>query len=115
MRALGAFGLGLVSFVLFMFIGESAGLMPAFITMAVYFFGCQFLLSRGNPEAHHEDWLIMVALDSVMLTSVMLMIAIENPNVFVEQGLGALVATCGGTYSGAFAASLSARRSATRH
>lgn len=115
MKLLGAFGLGVFSFLLFMFVGESVSLMAGFIALALYFFLCQFLLSRGNPEAHHEDWPIMLSLDAVMLVCLFFMIAIEKQSVIFSQAQGILVSTCGGTYAGAVAASFTARRAALRH
>jgi uncharacterized membrane protein len=69
-----AFFLGLVSFFLFFFIGETTshylgnvGLIAAFILMAAYFFICQFRLSRGNPNAYRKDWPVMLALDVIWI------------------------------------------------
>jgi hypothetical protein len=50
-KALIAFFLGLFSFFVPMFVGESAGLFAAFTSLTVYFFVCQFLLSRRNVDA----------------------------------------------------------------
>ena len=68
-----AFFLGLFSFFLFMFIGEklsyhygNVGLFITFVVMLVYFFTCQFFLSRGNPNAYRKDWPIMLALDAAL-------------------------------------------------
>jgi len=116
-KALIAFFLGLLSFLLFMFVGETlmhvlgdAGLFLAFILMAVYFFICQSLLSRGNPVAYRKDWPIMLALDSILLLSVFAMVLTERLEVILAQGLGILLSCCGGTFAGAVAASLAARR-----
>jgi len=117
-KALMAFFLGLLSFILFMFVGEAAmyhigeavGLFVALILMAAYFFICQFLLSRGNPNAHRKDWPIMLALDSVPLLLVFIMALAERREVILSQGLGILISCCGGTLAGAVAASVAARR-----
>lgn len=115
-RGLVAFFLGLLSFFLFMFIGETlsyrygdAGLFVTFVPMSVYFLTCQFFLSRGNPNAYRTDWPIMLALDSVLLLVLISMVLTENREVILVQGLGILVSCCGGTWAGALAASLRAR------
>lgn len=116
-RGVVAFFLGLLSFFLFMFIGEkltydygNAGWFVTFILMFVYFFPCQFFLSRGNPNAYHEDWPIMLALDIIWIAAFIVMIWTERRVVAFVQGLGILVSCLGGTWAGAFAASMKARR-----
>ena len=79
MKALGAFGL--VFFLLYMYVGESAGDGAAFAALAVYFLACQSLLSRGQVDAHREDWPIMLALDGVMLAVAMMVFLVEKPRV----------------------------------
>ena len=120
-KALIAFFLGLFSFFLFMFIGETllhyygnVGLAAAFILMAAYFFICQFLLSRGNPNAFPKDWPIMLALDAVLLFILIPMALLETQEVVLAQGSVILLSCCGGTLAGAFAASKVARRKARR-
>lgn len=110
MKALGALGLGLFSFFLFMFIGETFGLLAAFVALAIYFFLCQFLLSKRHADALREDWPVMLALDAAMLASFALMLVLEKASVILSQGPGILFATLGGTCGGAAAASLCARR-----
>jgi len=117
-----AFLLGLFAFFLFMFIGETgmsrlgdvAGLIVAFILMAAYFFICQFLLSRGNPDAYRKDWPVMLALDAILLVALFFMILAERREVVLSQGLGILIFCCGATFAGAVAASIAARRKAKR-
>jgi hypothetical protein len=116
-KALIAFLLGLFSFLLFMFVGETAsyhlgdvGFILAFILMAAYFFFCQFLLSRGNPYAYRKDWPIMLALDAILIVAVFIMVLVEKPQVVLSQGLGILLSCCGGTFAGAVVASLAARK-----
>jgi hypothetical protein len=117
-RLSGAFLLGLSSFVLMMLVGESLlkpfgetmALVVTFSSLAVYFFICQFLLSRGNPDALRTDWRIMLALGAVPLVSVVIMILVERVDVILAQGTGILLASCGGIFAGAFAASRAARR-----
>jgi hypothetical protein len=106
----GAFVLGLVSFLLLMFVGEAAGLPAAFASLAVYFFVSQLLLSRGNRDAWRADWPIMLTLVAVPLLSVVIMSLVERPDVVLSQGPGTLLASCGGTFAGAVVASLAARR-----
>jgi uncharacterized membrane protein (UPF0136 family) len=112
-----AFILGVFSFFLFMFIAETlmyrygnAGLFVAFVVMFVYFFACQFFLSRGNPNAHRKDWPVMLALDVVWMAAFIGMVLAERREVVIAQGLGILVSCIGATWAGAFAASMKARR-----
>jgi len=117
-RLSGAFLLGLLSFFLMMFIGEflvkplgeTMGLLATFSALAVYFFICQFMLSRGKPDALRTDWRIMLALAAVPLVCVVIMALVEKADVILAQGTGILLASCGGTFAGAFAASRAARR-----
>jgi len=117
-RLSGAFLLGVLSFILMMFIGEflvkligeTMGLFATFSALAVYFFICQFLLSRGNPDALRTDWRIMLALAAVPLVSVVIMTLVEDWSVILAQGPGILLASCGGTLVGAFSAARAARR-----
>ena len=120
-KTLIAFFLGLFSFFLFMFIGETllfvagnVGLAAAFIFMAAYFFICQYLLSRGNPDAFPNDWPIMLALDAVLFLALIPMILSERLEVILAQGLGILLCCCGGTVAGAFAASKTASKKAAQ-
>ncbi len=112
-----AFLLGVISFFLLFFIGEPAtyhlgdvGLIPTFLLMAVYFFICQFQLSRGNPDAYRKDWPVMLALDAVLIVALFVMILSERLEVVLTQGLGILVSCFGATWAGAFAASKKAGR-----
>lgn len=121
-KVLAAFLLGLFSFFLFMaigeaatyYMGEAAGLLVDLVLMAVYFFICQFLLSRGHPNAYRKDWLIMLALVSVPLVLVFVMVLVESREVVMFQGVGMLIACCGGTLAGAAVATTAARRSTGR-
>lgn len=115
-RTKAAFFLGLFSVFLFFFLGErlsyyhgNVGLFITFVVMLAYFFTCQFFLSRGNPDAHRKDWPVMVALDAVLLLLLIPMVVLERGAAVLAQGLGILVSCCGGTWAGAFAASLRAR------
>ena len=112
-----AFFLGLFSVFLLFFIGEKLsyryGDVGGFMTAAVllvYFFTCQFFLSRGNPNAIRTDWPIMLLLDGILLLLLIPMVLLERREVVLTQGLGILVPCCGGTWAGAFAASMIARR-----
>jgi Zn-dependent protease with chaperone function len=113
-KAVRAFFLGLLSLFLFMFVGETAGLFPAFILMVAYFSICQFLLSRGNVDAYRKDWRVMLALDATVFVCVFIMVLVEKRAVVLSQGVGLLLSGCGGTYVGAVVASLTARRRAVR-
>jgi hypothetical protein len=121
-RVLMALLLGLFSLFLFMVVGEAAmyhigeavGLFVALILLAAYFFICQFLLSRGNPNAYRKDLPIMLALDSVPLLLVFIMVLAERREVILSQGLVILISSCGGTFAGAVTASLAERRRGER-
>jgi hypothetical protein len=114
--------LGLLSFVLMMFVGEAMvsqlgepkGLLVTFAALAVYFFVCQLLLSRGNPDALRTDWRVMLALGAVPIVIVAGQALAEKRDVLLSQGIGILLACSGGILAGAFAASRAARRAALR-
>jgi hypothetical protein len=90
--------------------GHSAlGLTPTFVMMALYFFACQFFLSRGHPGALFEDWPIMLALDLVWIFVLVSMALLEPLEVILNQGIGMFISCFGGTLAGAFAASRRAR------
>jgi hypothetical protein len=102
-------------------IGETAtyyfgdvGLIPTFILLAVYFFFCQFRLSRGHSDALRQDWPIMLALNAVPLLMVFGIVLVQTWPVILSQGLGIFLACCGGTFAGALAASRAARRTEIR-
>jgi len=113
-----AFLLGVLSFLLMMFVGEglssslgeAKGLLVTFGVMAVYFFVCQFLLSRGHPDALRTDGRVMLALAAVPLVFIVLMGLAEKRGVLLSQGLGVLLAVCVGILAGAFAASRTAKK-----
>jgi hypothetical protein len=112
-----AFFLGVLFFFLFMFIGEAstyyigdAGFVITFILAAAYFFACQFRLSRGHTDALRRDWPIILALNVVPLALVIIMVIYEKWPVILLQGLIVLVASWGGAFIGAAAASRAARK-----
>jgi hypothetical protein len=112
-----AFFLGLISFVLLMFIGEKlqysrgdAGVIEAFIYIGAFLFICQFFLSRGNRDAYRRDWLMMLALNAPFLLVLGVTVFTEKPSLILAYSLGILFFCCGGTFAGAVAASLWARR-----
>ena len=107
-----AFILGLVSFFVFILSGEALGLLGAFGSLAVYFFLCQFLLSRGNPDAVRKDWRIMLALSAPSLVSIVIMSLAEDRQVVLHQGPVILLGCGFGTIVGALTASRAARRAA---
>lgn len=111
-RLLIALCLGVLSFPLFIFVGESMPLFAALILMAAYFSICQFLLSRGKADAYRRDWPVMLALDATVFVLATIVALVEKREVFLSQGLGLLLSGCGGTYAGAIVASLIARRKA---
>ena len=116
---LGVFFLGVLSFVVFMFIGETAdsflgdiaGTIVIVIVMMAYFFICQFLLSRGNPHAFRKDWPIMLVLNATIIVVLFVSVLVEKQGaVFLIQALGILLACFAGTIAGAVTASHVARK-----
>ena len=111
-RVIIGFLLGFLSPLIFFVIGETllialglAGYYATFLLMAACFFICQFQLSRGHANALRKDWPIMLALNVVpLLTAIMMAIGDD-----LVPGLGVLLSSCGGTWAGAFVASLRAR------
>jgi len=86
----GAFLLGVLSFVVFMFVGETADqflgdtatAIVTTIVMMAYFFICQFLLSRGNPNAFLKDWPIMLLLNAVIIVALFVSVLLEKQGRF---------------------------------
>jgi O-antigen/teichoic acid export membrane protein len=118
-KVLGAFFLGVLSFVVFMFVGETAdnvfgdiaAFIATFILMAAYFFICQFRLSRGNAHAFRRDWPIMLVLNATIIGVLFVSVLVEKQGaVFLIQALGILLVCFAGTLAGAFVASRAARR-----
>jgi hypothetical protein len=110
--------LGLFSIFVFIFVGELAdhllGDIAALIVIAIlmltYFFICQFFASRGNPHALRKDWPLMLALGAGAIVVALITALAEKREVFLTQGLGFLLVWLVGTFAGAVAASLAARR-----
>ena len=88
-------------------VGEEAGPVAGFIAFLAYCFVCQFLVSRGNVDAHRH-WPIMLA-PPVAIVALSIMLG-ERREVILFQGLGILTSGCGGAYAGAVAAAIHARR-----
>ena len=118
-RMVVAAALGFLSVPLFFAIGYTVpfhhgalGLTTTFIAMAVYFFACQFFLSRGHPNALFNDWPIMLALTTVWIIILTAMVLVESREVVLSYALGILFSCLGCTLAGAFMASKRARRKA---
>jgi hypothetical protein len=116
-RIISALVLSVLFFFLYFFVGETsahylgdAGFAVIFILTGVYFFICQFRLSRGNAEALRQDWPIILALNAVPLVMVILMVGKEKWPVILVQGLVTLLAGCGGAFAGAVVAARRARK-----
>jgi hypothetical protein len=108
--------LGFLSFPLFFAVAHwfesdhsALGLTATFVVMAVFFFTCQFFLSRGHPDALVNDWPIMLALDFIWVFTLVTMVLVEDLGVILSQGIGIFISCFGGTLAGAFAASRRAR------
>jgi hypothetical protein len=78
LKTLLAFFLGLLSFIVLREVGEGMGVLVDFIVMTVYFFVCQFLLSRGKVNAHLKDRPVMLALEATVFVVVFTMLLVEN-------------------------------------
>ncbi len=102
--------LGVASFFPWLFLGETVGLVPAFIFVAVYYFVAQLFLSRGRARAYATDWTTMLALDASTFVVAIISTAVENRGVLVTQTIPLLISVVGGTFAGAVAAALAARR-----
>ena len=109
LKALVGVVLGAFSFLVAMFVGGAAGNLPAFIAVAAFLFGCQFLLSWGHVDAHRKDWPVMLALAAPLLVSTFTMVLVERPETVLDQG-PILLFACAGIYAGAVVASRMARR-----
>jgi len=96
------------------FLGDIAAIIVIVIVMMAYFFICQFLLSRGNPNALFKDWPIMLALGAIGIVIPIVTALAEKREVFLTQGLGFLIVCFVGILGGAFVASRAARRRAGR-
>jgi hypothetical protein len=119
MKWAGAFLLGVLSFVVFMFVvqtadsllGDTANVIVTGIVMLAYFFICQFRLSRGNPNALFKDWPFMLALNATIVVVLFVSVLVEKQGaVFLFQAFGILLVCFAGTLAGAFVASRAARR-----
>ncbi len=113
MRGFVAFALGVLSFPLFFFLGEGAGVPVMVPGMTAYFFICPFMLSRGRVNGYRE-WPIMLALDAVPMLLLLMAVIAEKWQVILVQGSLILGPACIGTFAGAVAASLVARRAIIR-
>ena len=107
-----AFVLGLLAFPVVMFFGEALGVVAGLAALAVFFFACQFFLSRRHPDAFWRDWRIMLALNAFMIVTIVIMTFVEEQEVVLSQGAGILLGGCGGTLAGALVASRVARKAA---
>ncbi len=97
---------GVVSFLPGTLVAETIGDAWAAAFMAVYFFVCQFFLSRGHERAY-ADWSLMLALDASTLLLVSL--AAVDGRLTSSDNLQLLFAVLGGTFAGAVVAALAAR------
>ncbi len=104
-----AFFLGLLSFLVLMFVGERYGDPESAAVAAVYFFVCQFLLSLGNKAAH-RNWSLMLTLNFVTIMVTIIMVIVEKRPAIISGVPIFLIIPCMATYLGAVMASVSAKR-----
>lgn len=111
-KALIAVILGVIPVLAFVFFGEwlSAKLGPisSLGLLFVYFFICQFLLSRGHLDACRKDGAVTIALDIAWI--VFMIITLAGKRLTVPWGIGFILSCIVGTWAGAAAASIGARR-----
>ena len=105
-----SFFLGLLSVFLMFFLGEVWGEHAMFPGMAAYFLISQFFLSRGNPQAVHKDWPLILALNLPLLISTSICLTAE-PNWDAKlSALGLTVLAVACSYAAAAMAARTARR-----
>ncbi len=104
--------LGLVWFPVVMFLGEAVSLYVAFGFILVYFFGCQWLLSRLYERAHGPDVPVMLTLNAGVIAMTVIVFLVEKRQTFVEQGVPMLLCGLVGTIAGAVVASIVAKKAA---
>jgi hypothetical protein len=80
-----AFFLGVIGLFIGFGVGEGSGLVAGFVTLGVYCFLCQFLLSRKNVNAYRKNWPVMLALDAVWLFILCVMFLKEQQNAFTPK------------------------------
>src|SRR5512142_2862784 len=97
---------GIASFPLLMLLGEGIGDAAGWVFTAIYYFVCQFFLSRGHERAY-GDWSVMLTLDASSLVLILLNLAQGGPGF--RGNLAWLFCLLGGTFAGAIAAALAAR------
>ncbi len=105
--------LGLVWFPVFMFLGEAVSVYVAFGFLLVYFFGCEWLLSRVYERAHGPDVAVLLTLNAGVIVLAVIVFLVEKREVFVQQGLPMLLCGLVGTVAGAVVASVVARKAGT--
>jgi hypothetical protein len=104
-----AFLLGLLSFIVFMFVGETAGLPAAFAELTVYFCLCQHLLSFRRADAR-------LAADHVDARHRAVAPVLpdrrnrEAAGISVRRPADFLLTSCAGTYLSAVLTSVTAGR-----
>ena len=110
-----AFLFGTVLFVVLFHLTEVVGPVVAGCLGAVGFFVCQYLLSRGNPQAGRTDWGIVLAMNGLPLG---LLACALVANLWAQLGQGAeilkglagVVLALGCSYTGAVVAARTARK-----
>jgi len=105
-----AFVLSVLSFFLMFFLGEGISVYAAFIGLGIYFFIAQYYLSRGNPKALSQDWLIILTLNSVLILTVISALFAEENATAKMQTLIILIITSICSVAGAVLAGWSANK-----
>ena len=110
-----AFLFGAVSFVVLFALCEVLAPAVALCLGAVGFFVCQYLLSRGNPQAGRTDWRMVLAMNALplgLLTSALVVSLSWHPMEAADmlKGLAGVVAGLGCSYAGAVVAARTTRR-----
>jgi hypothetical protein len=105
-----AFFLGVIGLFIGFAVGEGSGLVAGFVTLGVYCFLCQFLLSRKNVNAYRKDWPVMLALDAVWLFILCVMFFEGEAECHSIPRSRDTTRHLRGPYLGAVVASLTAKR-----
>lgn len=95
-------------------VGEKLGVVTGLLALAAWCFTCQFLRSRGDVQAHRRNWSGMLLVGALPVAIVVLMMLVERRGIVLTGAPAILIAGVGGTYAGALAAAVIARRTVTR-
>ena len=110
-----AFLFGAVSFAVLFQLGDVLAPVVVVCMGAVGFFVCQYLLSRGNPQAGRTDWGMVLAMNGLPLALLAGELVLNLGDVVAHaagmlMGLAGVALGLGCSYAGAVVAGRTARR-----